>query len=271
MKPAWIAAIFLLLIGAPDASAQEARKMGVADTATVVAVDEAGKTITVRGDDGAERRIGLDAATRLQRGADRIALGELEPGDRVAISARREGAVAADPPVADVVQLVVEPDAPAPVGAGAAAGPAAGEVRVSMTGADGRERGTLTLRDTQAGLLVHADLSGLPPGRHGFHVHQVGRCEPPFTSAGDHFAPSGASHGFLAPGGPHAGDLVNLEIGSDGRFAQDLLAPKLTLAELQDADGAAFIVHAEADDYASQPSGASGDRIACGAVEPGAP
>jgi superoxide dismutase, Cu-Zn family len=300
----------LLLLAAPNASAQEERKLGMADTATVVSVDPTGKSMTIRGEDGDERRIGLSATTRIQRGADRIPLGELEPGDRVAISARTQGATPTEQPIADVVQIVVEPGAkpgatPAPTGAApdslggapgigapgtsaetpaagatgaegqtpavsasgtAGATAAGGEARATMRGVDGKEHGSLTLRDTQAGLLISASLTDLPPGVRGFHVHEVGRCEPPFTSAGEHLAPQGRSHGFLAPEGPHAGDLVNLHVGSDGTVERDLLAPELKLADLMDGDGAAFIVHQSADDYKSQPSGNAGDRIACAAV-----
>lgn len=293
----------VLLLAVPHASAQEARNLGMADTATVVSVDPTGNSITIRGEDGRELRIGISATTRIQRGADQVQLGELEPGDRVAISARSEGVTPTEQPIADVVQIVVEPGAaPSPAGSapeatggfpkigapggmggapnagatgetppvsapGAAGATAAGaEVRATMRGAKGEEHGSLTLRDSRAGLLVSVSLTGLPPGVRGFHVHQVGRCEPPFTSAGEHLAPQGRSHGFLAPEGPHSGDLVNLDVGSDGRVERDLLAPELKLADLMDADGAAFIVHQDADDYTSQPSGNAGDRIACAAV-----
>lgn len=94
----------------------------------------------------------------------------------------------------------------------------------------------------------------------------MGRCEPPFESAGDHLAPHGRSHGFLVQEGPHGGDLVNLEVGPDGRVQQELRAPALKTADLLDADGSAFLVHEKADDYSSPPSGASGARIACAAV-----
>ena len=97
-------------------------------------------------------------------------------------------------------------------------------------------------------------------------MHAVGRCEPPFESAGDHYTAAGRDHGFLAAAGPHTGDLVNLHAADDGRVEQELLASELRLADLLDDDGAAFIVHERADDYASQPSGNAGGRIACAAL-----
>jgi Cu-Zn family superoxide dismutase len=123
-------------------------------------------------------------------------------------------------------------------------------------------------RDTNAGLLIELQLVGAPIGTHGFHVHQVGRCEPPFESAGPHLALEGQAHGFLAPGGPHAGDLVNVDVPDEGLLTQSLLAPGLRLADLRDADGSAFVLHAQADDYASQPAGNSGERIACARIDP---
>lgn len=150
---------------------------------------------------------------------------------------------------------------------GAGATPEASEMRVAVRGPAGEDRGALRVRDTQAGLFVLVSLQGLPPGAHGFHVHAVGLCEPPFDSAGDHLAGERSHHGFLAPGGPHAGDLVNLHVGADGRVEQELLAPDLRLADLLDADGAAFIVHERADDFTTQPSGGAGGRIACGAIQ----
>jgi Cu-Zn family superoxide dismutase len=149
----------------------------------------------------------------------------------------------------------------------ASAAPGASEMRVEMRGPEGEDRGELRVRDTQAGLLVFVSFEGLPPGPHGFHVHAVGRCEAPFESAGDHLAGKGSHHGFLAPGGPHAGDMVNLHVGADGRAEQELLAPDLRLADLLDEDGAAFIVHERADDFTTQPSGGAGARIACGAIQ----
>ena len=114
--------------------------------------------------------------------------------------------------------------------------------------------------------------TGLEPGDYGFHIHETGRCDAPdFTSAGGHFNPTGASHGLLDPEGPHAGDLPNLHVGEDGAVTYVVSTALVTLNEgeraLFDADGSAVILHAQADDYLTDPGGGSGDRIACGVIE----
>src|SRR5690606_25247521 len=96
---------------------------------------------------------------------------------------------------------------------------------------------------------------------------------PTFESAGDHFNPTNAQHGLQNPQGPHAGDLENLEVETDDGTARGTRRSSLiTLVpgqpnSLLDADGPALVVHANADDYTSQASGGSGDRIACGVIE----
>ena len=112
-------------------------------------------------------------------------------------------------------------------------------------------------------------LQGLPPGPHGFHIHETGSCEPPFESAGGHFNPAGAEHGFHSEAGPHAGDMTNITVAADGTVGVEVLNTFLTLDRtLFDADGAAIVIHASPDDYRAQPSGHAGDRIACGVIEP---
>jgi Cu-Zn family superoxide dismutase len=165
----------------------------------------------------------------------------------VFVAARGSAQEAAEPPVPDRVA----------VGA-----------RLAMHDLEGRDLGRIAVRDTPAGLLIDVRLDRVPSGTHGFHVHSVGRCEPPFESAGAHLATAKHAHGFLDEQGPHAGDLVNLEVPSGGRVRQTLRAPDLTMADLRDADGAAFVLHARPDDYETQPSGGSGDRIACARIDP---
>lgn len=144
------------------------------------------------------------------------------------------------------------------------------EANVTFRTADGRDAGAATLTETGAGVLVRATLRNLPPGTHALHVHETGTCEPPFKSAGGHYNPTGRQHGFLNPLGEHAGDLTSITVGADGTASADLLAPAVTLgtggATLRDADGSSLVLHAGADDYRTDPSGNSGDRIACGVV-----
>jgi len=139
-----------------------------------------------------------------------------------------------------------------------------------MRTADGTDVGRATAREVEGGIRFTADVKGLPPGTHGLHVHTTGRCEPPdFQTAGPHWNPSGAKHGTNNPQGPHLGDLPNIIVGNDGRGTAALTMPGATLAGLMDADGAAMIVHAAADDLQTDPSGNSGGRIACGVFAAG--
>ncbi|MGH7563500.1 MAG: superoxide dismutase family protein [Gemmatimonadota bacterium] len=138
--------------------------------------------------------------------------------------------------------------------------------------ARGNSVGSVVLRETDGGVALTGTLTGLSPGGHGFHIHETGLCEPDsFASAGAHFAPAGRQHGFDHPEGPHAGDLRNLEVSEDGSATVTLTDSLVSLRDggnaLLDADGSAIVIHADPDDYRSQPSGASGDRIACGVIE----
>jgi Cu-Zn family superoxide dismutase len=137
---------------------------------------------------------------------------------------------------------------------------------------EGKVLGDALLRETPNGVLVTLELAGLPAGSHAVHVHEHGRCEPPFQSAGGHFNPAKKHHGFENAAGYHAGDLPNVRVGADGKVSAEFLARNLTLKpgtaqSLLDGDGTALVVHGGADDYRSDPAGASGDRIACGAIE----
>lgn len=143
-----------------------------------------------------------------------------------------------------------------------------------LVGPDGRAVGTVTLIEGPNGVLVQADVTGLSPGGHGFHIHAVGACEPDFSAAGDHFNPEGIDHGFMHEGGWHAGDLPNIYAAADGTARADIFTAAVTLSpgaanSIFDADGSAIIVHAKPDSYGESPG--AGDRVACGVIRPGEP
>jgi len=139
--------------------------------------------------------------------------------------------------------------------------------------AKGERIGTATLVQSAAGVLIEAQLTGLPHGMHAFHVHAVGKCDAAtgFKSAGDHYAARRKQHGFLVEGGPHSGDMTNQYVPIDGVLRASVLNPDVTLtpgeATLFDEDGSSLVLHAGEDDYRTQPSGNAGDRIACAVVK----
>jgi Cu-Zn family superoxide dismutase len=226
-----------------------------AETGVVTDVDYATRSIRV-GDDEDTGRYTIDANTVIRAGDERITPSELAIGDRVEISAVRE-TVGLDWPVARTIEVVQR---------AAESGDAGGLLHASMRDARNREIGTVTFRDAPDGVLIDADLRDLPPGAHGFHVHERGVCDPPFESAGVHLGSAASAHGFLGVRGPHAGDLPNLLVADDGRVSIELFARGLRFADLRDRDGSAVVVHARPDDHRSQPAGDAGDRIACGVI-----
>jgi Cu-Zn family superoxide dismutase len=132
----------------------------------------------------------------------------------------------------------------------------------------GRALGTVYFLQGPYGVLIRGQLTGLPPGAHGFHIHEVGRCDPPdFQSAGGHYNPRHRQHGFLSPQGAHLGDLPNLWVNGEGEVTFDIFAPKLELWRALWGDGASIVVHAQPDDYVTDPAGNSGPRIGCGVLE----
>lgn len=133
----------------------------------------------------------------------------------------------------------------------------------------GRNVGSVTLTDSYAGLLLSGDVNGIGLGGHAIHIHAIGKCEVPFTSAGGHFNPTQHQHGFKNPAGPHLGDLPNIDTPPAGKLHFEILAPGITLTgtnALLDADGASIVIHASHDDYVSDPAGNAGGRIACGVI-----
>ncbi len=151
--------------------------------------------------------------------------------------------------------------------------------RAVLRDAAGNRVGSVDLTQTGEAVLVEASVEGLPPGFHGFHVHAVGQCKPPFTSAGGHFNPTADPHG------EHAGDMPVLLVMDDGTAQLSFLTDRFTVEQLFDADRSAIIVHANADNYANIPTryhshtedvfgpdsatlatGDAGSRLACGVV-----
>lgn len=125
--------------------------------------------------------------------------------------------------------------------------------------------GTVDLTETPHGVLLKLSLKGFPAGDRAFHVHAVGKCEPPFTSAGGHFNPGGKKHGMSAADGAHAGDMPNLHVPATGDLIVEVANPAITLVDgkpntVFDADGSAIVIHAGADDYKTDPTGNAGDR-----------
>ena len=138
----------------------------------------------------------------------------------------------------------------------------------TMRTATNADAGRATATEVEGGLRLTLDARGLPAGTHGAHVHMVGRCDAPdFTTAGSHWNPTSRQHGTMNPQGPHSGDLPNLIVGTDGRGTIGVTISGATMAGLLDADGAAMVVHAAADDLKTDPSGNSGARIACGVFQ----
>ncbi len=144
--------------------------------------------------------------------------------------------------------------------------------KVTLKNATGADVGTIAMTEGPHGVLLRVAVKGLTPGEHAFHVHAVGKCEPPFTSAGGHFNPTAKKHGMMAADGQHAGDMPNLIVPASGELQADIVNAAITLEKgkpnsLYQANGTAFVIHAGPDDYKSDPAGNAGDRIACGVVQ----
>jgi Cu-Zn family superoxide dismutase len=149
-------------------------------------------------------------------------------------------------------------------------GAASAEAAIKEPG--GKTVGTAVLTQTAQGVAVAVEVSQLPPGSHGIHVHATGKCDPPdFKTAGGHFNPQAKKHGLKSSEGAHAGDLPNLVVGPDGTGKLSATLVNATLerggpASLLNPNGTSIVIHAKADDEVTDPSGNSGDRIACGII-----
>jgi Cu-Zn family superoxide dismutase len=141
----------------------------------------------------------------------------------------------------------------------------------------GVEIGQVTITDqSTGGVMLDLDVTAIPQGPHAIHFHTNGSCDlPDFKSAEGHYNPMDANHGFqsTAPN-PHAGDMPNFDAPASGVVKTQILNERVSLSDrkdyapLFDADNTALIIHAGADDYVSQPTGAAGGRIACAVIAP---
>ncbi len=142
-----------------------------------------------------------------------------------------------------------------------------------IVNSNGEQIGTATLKQMDQGVEITVEAHGLPSGIHGFHIHEVGKCqEPDFQSAGGHFNPHGKKHGRNHPEGEHAGDLQNIVVDSSGEVKNTQVIKQVTLEKdevhsLLKETGTALVIHESADDYRTDPAGNSGKRIACGVIE----
>lgn len=127
--------------------------------------------------------------------------------------------------------------------------------------------GTVTYEAVESGVRVVAELSGLTPGKHGFHIHEFGDCSAEdASSAGGHFNPAGTSHGAPSADPRHAGDMGNIEADKDGHATLDYVDHMMTLSGERSILGRAVVVHEKEDDLKSQPTGNAGARVACGVI-----
>jgi len=218
------------------------------------------------------------ASAVLLAGASAWALAdEMRPGKLPPKSppTKERGATATTPTAPTTTAAPKQPGA-APTAAPAPTKPAppALSAKAEIKAVDGKDVGTVVLTQTPAGVRLELALKGLPSGERAFHVHAVGKCEPPFASAGSHFNPGGKKHGHLNPDGHHAGDMSNLQIPLSGNLTLMVVNDEITLEKGKPNSvfhdgGTAIVIHADKDDYKSAPAGNAGARIACGVITEG--
>lgn len=131
--------------------------------------------------------------------------------------------------------------------------------------------GTVSFRETDKGLVVNADVKNVPPGKHGFHVHEKGDCAKEGNAAGGHYNPHGVTHGFLPTDGhekAHTGDMGNITVAEDGTGKLEVTLQDVHLSgDTNNISGLAVILHEKEDNF-GQPTGNAGGRIGCGIITP---
>lgn len=154
------------------------------------------------------------------------------------------------------------------VGCSTMSGMSRPDARADVRNADGAVVGEALIYQRGGDLEVRLGVTNLAAGTYGTHIHMVGQCEAPkFTSAGGHWNPMGRQHGLESAMGPHSGDLPNIVTNVSGSGTLTFRVPAQAVSGpggIIDADGGAIVIHAKADDMRTDPSGSSGDRIACG-------
>lgn len=150
--------------------------------------------------------------------------------------------------------------------------PAAGTIK----GAGGTDMGTIAVTEAPGGVILRVEATGLTPGWHGIHFHEKGMCDDAgFKASGAHVHAGKAPpvHGLLNPARKDNGDLPNIFAAADGSAKAELFSPFVSMKggagrlALADTDGSAVVIHANADDYKSQPIGGAGDRVACAVIK----
>ena len=146
------------------------------------------------------------------------------------------------------------------------------KAKAELRNAQGQPVGTAVFKQGGNGVSISLQVFNLPAGTHAFHIHTVGKCDPPdFKTAGGHYNPENKKHGLKNPEGPHAGDMPNITVGQNGKGKATVQNTRVTLGDgvnsLFHEGGTSLVIHEKADDEMTDPAGNAGARIACGVIE----